>query len=161
MRLSWGLLSASAGTHAFNVRRSSRPPTGLCSLNTGSAHTITLTCSNLPHQRRSRNTCQIEVRAGKESKIAWTAVPSWERSPKDVLRLDVSISESGGWHSNVSVRLCQSIYYGPHRGETAWPPQAPSVHFRSTALVRELKLLREPLSAAPVRELGACYHPQP
>ena len=42
-----------------------------------------------------------------------------------------------------------------------WPPRAPSVHFGSTAVAGELKVLREPLSAAAVQELGACYHPEP
>ena len=37
------------------------------------------------------------------------------------------------------------------------PAQAPTVQFRSAALARELKLLREPLPEAAVRALGACY----
>ena len=40
------------------------------------------------------------------------------------------------------------------------PAQAPTVQFRSAALARELKLLREPLPEAAVRALGACYRPE-
>ena len=41
-----------------------------------------------------------------------------------------------------------------------WPPQAPTVQFRSDAVTCELKLLREPLPHGAVRVLGACYQPE-
>ena len=40
-----------------------------------------------------------------------------------------------------------------------WAKQPPTLQFGSSAVARELKLLREPLPEAAVRNLGACHHP--
>ena len=87
--------------------------------------------------RRQRILCCVD------SQVVLGAVSKGRSSSR---RLNFGL---GGWLSHVSVRLCQSIYYGSHREETlqtlrravlrlpignirfpTWPQQGPSVHFR-------------------------------
>ena len=66
-------------------------------------------------------------------------VPSWA-NPADAPSRHVSLDD---WRRDLPI----------------WPVQSPSVVHESTAVIRELKLLKEPLPARAIAQLGPCFAP--